>query len=97
MPRLVTLSARINARLLQRIGNSSSGGTENSRDHCAIVLALALLHPVGMKLAVAVDYDGTIAFNGTIDPAVRDAIAQLRLHAIAVVLVTGRRLVSSKT
>ena len=46
-----------------------------------------------MKLAaVAIDYDGTIAMNGTFDPAVREAIAQLRLHGIAVVLVTGRRL-----
>ena len=50
-----------------------------------------------MKLAaVAVDYDGTIAVNGTFDPAVRDAIAQLRLHGIAVVLVTGRRLAQLK-
>jgi hydroxymethylpyrimidine pyrophosphatase-like HAD family hydrolase len=46
-----------------------------------------------MKLAaVALDYDGTIATNGVMDPGVRDAIAQLRLHGIAVLLVTGRRL-----
>jgi hydroxymethylpyrimidine pyrophosphatase-like HAD family hydrolase len=46
-----------------------------------------------MKLtAVAIDYDGTIAVDGVMDPLVRDAIAQLRLHGIAVVLVTGRRL-----
>lgn len=46
-----------------------------------------------MKLAaVALDYDGTIAVDGALDPLVRDAIAQLRLHNIAVVLVTGRRL-----
>ena len=46
-----------------------------------------------MKLAaVAIDYDGTIAVNGTFAPGVRDAIAQLRLHGIAVVMVTGRRL-----
>jgi hypothetical protein len=46
-----------------------------------------------MKLAVvAIDYDGTIAVNGAFDPGARDAIAQLRLHGIAVVLVTGRRL-----
>jgi hypothetical protein len=46
-----------------------------------------------MKLAaVAIDYDGTIAVDGAFDPAVRDAIAQLRLHGIAVILVTGRRL-----
>lgn len=46
-----------------------------------------------MKLAaVAVDYDGTIALEGAFDPGARDAIAKLRLHGIAVVLVTGRRL-----
>lgn len=46
-----------------------------------------------MKLgAVAIDYDGTIAVNGAFDPGVRDSIAQLRLHRIAVILVTGRRL-----
>jgi hydroxymethylpyrimidine pyrophosphatase-like HAD family hydrolase len=46
-----------------------------------------------MKLAaVALDYDGTIAVNGAFDPSVRDAIAQLRLHGVAVILVTGRRL-----
>jgi hydroxymethylpyrimidine pyrophosphatase-like HAD family hydrolase len=46
-----------------------------------------------MKLtAVAIDYDGTIALNGAFDQGARDAIAQLRLHGIAVILVTGRRL-----
>ncbi len=46
-----------------------------------------------MKLAaVAIDYDGTIAVDGAFDRDVRNAIAQLRLHGIAVILVTGRRL-----
>jgi hydroxymethylpyrimidine pyrophosphatase-like HAD family hydrolase len=46
-----------------------------------------------MKLAaVAIDYDGTIAVDGAFDPGARDAIAQLRLHGMAVILVTGRRL-----
>jgi hydroxymethylpyrimidine pyrophosphatase-like HAD family hydrolase len=46
-----------------------------------------------MKLAaVALDYDGTIAVNGAFDRSVREAIAELRLRGIAVVLVTGRRL-----
>ena len=50
-----------------------------------------------MKLAaVAIDYDGTIAVDGVFDPDVRSAIAQLRLHGIAVVLVTGRRLTDLK-
>ncbi len=51
-----------------------------------------------MKLgAVALDYDGTIATEGVMDPGVRDAIAQLRLHGVAVVLVTGRRLQDLKS
>lgn len=51
-----------------------------------------------MKLAaVAVDYDGTIAVEGAFDPTVRDAISQLRLHGIAVILVTGRRLADLQT
>lgn len=46
-----------------------------------------------MKLgAVAIDYDGTIAVDGAFDPDVRNAIAELRLHGIAAILVTGRRL-----
>ncbi len=42
--------------------------------------------------ALALDYDGTIAGNGGIDPAVRAAIADARQRGIVVVLVTGRRL-----
>ena len=42
--------------------------------------------------ALALDYDGTIAGSGGIDPAVRAAIADARQHGIVVVLVTGRRL-----
>ena len=46
-----------------------------------------------MKLgAIAVDYDGTIAIEGTFDPSVRDAIGMARQQGIAVILVTGRRL-----
>jgi hydroxymethylpyrimidine pyrophosphatase-like HAD family hydrolase len=44
-----------------------------------------------MKLfAVAVDFDGTIAFNDRVDAAIRDAIADLRAHGVTVLLVTGR-------
>ena len=44
-----------------------------------------------MKLSViALDYDGTIARHGTLDPAVRDAIAAARTSGIVVLLVTGR-------
>lgn len=45
-----------------------------------------------MKLAAfALDYDGTIAVDGVLDPGVRDAIALARRQGIAAVLVTGRR------
>jgi hydroxymethylpyrimidine pyrophosphatase-like HAD family hydrolase len=46
-----------------------------------------------MKLvALALDYDGTIAASGQFSPAVRDAIADVRRQGIIVVLATGRRL-----
>jgi hydroxymethylpyrimidine pyrophosphatase-like HAD family hydrolase len=46
-----------------------------------------------MKLAaLALDYDGTIAVDGVLDPAVREAIATARQQGIVVILVTGRRL-----
>ena len=44
-----------------------------------------------MKFGVlALDYDGTIARDGVLDPEVRKAIAEVRAHGIAVLLVTGR-------
>jgi hydroxymethylpyrimidine pyrophosphatase-like HAD family hydrolase len=46
-----------------------------------------------MKLsALALDYDGTIAVNGALDSAVRDAIADARRRGVVVVLATGRQL-----
>lgn len=46
-----------------------------------------------MKFSVlALDYDGTIAVHGALDPGVRQAIADLRARGVAVALVTGRRL-----
>ena len=46
-----------------------------------------------MKLAaLALDYDGTIAAQDVLDPAVREAIGEARRQGVAVVLVTGRRL-----
>jgi hydroxymethylpyrimidine pyrophosphatase-like HAD family hydrolase len=46
-----------------------------------------------MKLAaLALDYDGTIAVDGTLNPLVRQAISDVRQAGIAVILVTGRRL-----
>ena len=42
--------------------------------------------------ALALDYDGTIALDGLLDPTVREAIAEARQRGIAVVLVTGRQL-----
>ena len=44
-----------------------------------------------MKFGVlALDYDGTIARDGMLDPDVRTAIAEARARGIAVILVTGR-------
>lgn len=44
-----------------------------------------------MKFSVlALDYDGTIARDGLLDPSVRSAIAEVRSRGITVVLVTGR-------
>ncbi|MGA9626521.1 MAG: HAD family hydrolase, partial [Bryobacteraceae bacterium] len=44
-----------------------------------------------MKFGVlALDYDGTIARDGVLDPDVRIAIAEARARGIAVILVTGR-------
>jgi len=44
-----------------------------------------------MKFGVlALDYDGTIARDGALDPEVRAAIADVRAKGIAVVIVTGR-------
>jgi hydroxymethylpyrimidine pyrophosphatase-like HAD family hydrolase len=46
-----------------------------------------------MKISVlALDYDGTIARNDELDPAVRDAIATARTAGITVLLATGRSL-----
>ena len=46
-----------------------------------------------MKLsALALDYDGTIATDGVLDPAVRAAIADARRRGVLVVLATGRRM-----
>jgi hydroxymethylpyrimidine pyrophosphatase-like HAD family hydrolase len=42
--------------------------------------------------ALALDYDGTIAMDGALDPHVREAIAAVRRQGIVVLLVTGRRL-----
>ena len=44
-----------------------------------------------MKLfSLALDYDGTIAQDDRLDPAVRDAIAEARRRGITVLLATGR-------
>ncbi len=44
-----------------------------------------------MKLSVlALDYDGTIARNDTLDDGVRTAIAEARTRGVTVILVTGR-------
>jgi hydroxymethylpyrimidine pyrophosphatase-like HAD family hydrolase len=40
--------------------------------------------------AIALDYDGTIAHDGVLDPGLREAIAAARAKGIAVLLATGR-------
>jgi hypothetical protein len=46
-----------------------------------------------MKFSVvALDYDGTIAWEGVLDPEVRAAIAEVRAQGITVVIVSGRGL-----
>jgi len=39
---------------------------------------------------LALDYDGTIATDGALDPKVRHAIADVRARGIPVILVIGR-------
>ncbi len=41
-------------------------------------------------LVLALDFDGTIAENGVLNPKVRAAIAELRGRGVVVILVTGR-------
>ena len=44
-----------------------------------------------MKFGVlALDYDGTIARDGTLEPAVREALLEARARGVVVALVTGR-------
>jgi len=44
-----------------------------------------------MKFSVlALDYDGTIAREGVLDPEVRTAIAEVRAQGITVVIASGR-------
>ena len=50
-----------------------------------------------MKFRVlALDYDGTIATNGVLDPTVRAAIIEARTRGVVVILVTGRILADLK-
>jgi hypothetical protein len=44
-----------------------------------------------MKFSVlALDYDGTIAREGVLDPEVKAAIAEVRAKGITVIIVSGR-------
>src|SRR5262245_14147200 len=47
--------------------------------------------------ALALDYDGTIATDGVMSSAVRQAIGEVRQAGIAVLLVTGRRVSDLRT
>ena len=49
-----------------------------------------------MRLRViAIDYDGTIARDGVLDPSVRTAFAEARKRGMLVIIVTGRILSES--
>src|SRR5262252_9298690 len=55
--------------------------------------AFRALHGGGLRLRVlALDYDGTIARDGTLHPDVRAVLAEVRAGGIATLLVTGRRI-----
>lgn len=66
---------------------------EAANTRLALPLRLLRVHTpdTHMKLAVlALDYDGTLAVDGVLDPHARDAIAAARSNGILVLLVTGR-------
>jgi hydroxymethylpyrimidine pyrophosphatase-like HAD family hydrolase len=48
-------------------------------------------------LALALDYDGTIADHNVLDPGVRSALAEIRSKGVLVILVTGRTLEALST
>ena len=43
-------------------------------------------------LAIAADYDGTIAHDGVVDPATFDALKEFKESGRRLILVTGREL-----
>lgn len=43
-------------------------------------------------LAIAADYDGTIAHDGVVDPATFDALKEFKAGGRRLILVTGREL-----
>src|ERR1022692_504539 len=62
---------------ISKRGMTSSGGIAQEKPN--------------MKFSVlALDYDGTIARDGQLDPEVRSAIGEVRSRGIVVVIVTGR-------
>ena len=46
---------------------------------------------------LALDYDGTIALDGVLDPGVRSAIGEARSRGVVVLIVTGRKLSDLKS
>jgi hydroxymethylpyrimidine pyrophosphatase-like HAD family hydrolase len=42
--------------------------------------------------AVAIDYDGTLAQDGIVDPRTLTALTELKAHGVLLVLVTGRQM-----
>ena len=59
---------------------------------------LAGIHRLFMRFGVlALDYDGTIALDGVLDPDVRRAIGEARSGGIVVLIVTGRKVSDLKS
>src|SRR5436190_20800535 len=58
----------------------------------ASVLSKNSAEPLMQYLALATDYDGTIAHHGVVDPATLEALAEFKASGRKLVLVTGREL-----
>ena len=71
----------LESRVAERLHAPSTEATGASRPRGCV--------PVNIS-ALALDYDGTIALDDALDPAVRDAIAAARTAGLTVLLVTGR-------
>jgi hypothetical protein len=93
-PRVEQLEAHQRQHL--RVGGAAQISVE-PRSASAIVVAWTFLHSKRLLLyflALAVDYDGTIAHDGHVEASTRNALRRLKESGRRVVLVTGRELQS---